>query len=66
MNAEMNSLKLEQRSSLEAVEAKERELRKIQVLPRRAQQAHNGGGNIYRWFCDAPFVPEHPTLATLR
>ena len=35
MNAEMNTLKLEQRSSLAAVHAKERELQKIQVRDRR-------------------------------
>ncbi|CAB1120817.1 unnamed protein product [Ectocarpus sp. CCAP 1310/34] len=42
MNEEMNSLKLEQRSSLEAVEAKERELRKIQS---DATSLSRGGGS---------------------
>lgn len=41
MNAEMNTLKLEQRSSLDAVHAKEREMQKIQASGRaRGARVH--------------------------
>lgn len=43
MNAEMNTLKFEQKSSLDAVQAKERELQKIQV-----RRGGGGGSGGYR------------------